>query len=84
MVAKIKPSFLQTILETACKGTSITARELIKELTAADLAEIMSGDMTAADLKSLVLDLADDKDNAQLYRIKVKNNESDNSTGNIF
>tara|TARA_R110002096_G_scaffold78934_11_gene185512 strand:+ start:1227 stop:1478 length:252 start_codon:yes stop_codon:yes gene_type:complete len=76
---KIKPSVLQAALETACKGTSVTTRELVKELTVDEIAEIKSGDITAADLVNLVLELADNKDNATLYRIKVKNNESDNS-----
>jgi hypothetical protein len=81
---KIKTSVLQTILETACKGTSVTTRELFKELTIDDLAEIKNGDMTATDLANLVLELADNKDNIKLYRIKVKNTESNNSSSSEF
>ena len=81
---KIKTSVLQAILETACKGTSVTTRELFKELTIDDLAEIKNGDMTATDLANLVLELADNKDNIKLYRIKVKNTESNNSSSSEF
>ncbi len=81
---KIKTSVLQSILEAACKGTSITTRELIKELTIDDLADIKSGDMSAADLMSLVLELADNKDNEVLYRVKVKNTEYNNSPDGLF
>jgi hypothetical protein len=84
MYDKTKTSVLQSILETACKGTSVTTRELIKELTIDDLADIKSGDMSAADLTSLVLELADNKDNEVLYRVKVKNIESNNSPDGLF
>jgi hypothetical protein len=81
---KIKTSVLQTILKTACKGTSVTTRELLKELTTDDLADIRNGDMTTDDIVSLVLELADNKDNIKLYRVKVKNTESNNSPSSIF
>lgn len=81
---KINTSVLQTTLEAACKGTSVTTRELIKELTIDDIADIKSGDLTTADLVNIVLDMADDKDNAKLYRVKVKSNESDSSPDNVF
>ena len=84
MSDEIKTSDLQTILETACKGTSITTRELIKELTADDLADIKNGDLPVEDINSLVLELADNKDNIALYRIKVKNNESNNPPTDTF
>ncbi len=84
MCDKIKTSVLQTILETACKGTSVTTRELLKELTIDDLADIRNGDMTTDDIVSLVLELADNKDNIKLYRVKVKNTESNNSPSGIF
>lgn len=81
---KINTGSLQTILETACKGTSVTTRELLKELTTDDLADIRNGDMTFEDIVSLVMDLADNKDNITLYRVKVKNTESSNSPSDIF
>ena len=81
---KIKTGALQTILETACKGTSITTRELIKELTMDDLADIKNGEITATDLTNLVLELADNKDNIMSYRLKVKNTESNNSPESVI
>ena len=81
---KIKTGFLQAILETSCKGTSVTTRELIKELTIDDLADIKNGDMTATDLTNLVVELADYKDNIKLYRVKVKNTEPKNSSSSEF
>ena len=80
---KNMPNTLQSILEIACQGTSVTARELIKELSADDLADIKTGYMTAADLTSMVVELADNKDNEKLYRVKVKNTESNNSPENV-
>ena len=84
MSDKISTSSLQAILEAACKGTSVTTRELLKELTTDDLADIRYGDMTISDLMNLVLELADNKDNIKLYRIKVKNTESNNSPSSLF
>ena len=70
---KLEP--LQFILKTACTGTSVTTRDLIKELTKDDLADIKNGYMTANDLTDLVMELADNKDNKQLYRVKAKDLE---------
>ncbi len=70
-----KQSLLQRILEKACKGTSVTTRELFVELTQDDLASVKNGELTAEDLRLLVLDLADSKENAQLYRVKGKDFE---------
>jgi hypothetical protein len=75
MSNKIKPEALQEVLKAACKGTSVTTRELIKELTIDEVADIKNGYITAADLIDLVMDLAESKDNIELYRVKVKNTE---------
>lgn len=84
MNTQIKPSLLHTTLKSACKGTSVTTRELLKELTSEDLVEIKTGEMTVDDLKNVVLDLADNKDNAKLYRINVKDNNADPFAENLF
>lgn len=61
---------LQKILEKACKGTAVTTRELITALSAYDLAAIREGEITAEDLKTIVSDIADDKENADRYRVE--------------
>lgn len=81
---KIKASALQIVLETACKGTSVTPRDLVKELSIDDLADIKNGDMTATDLVNLVTELADNIDNAKIYRVKVKNTETKNTFDGIY
>ena len=84
MSAKTNTNILQAALEVACKGTTVTPRELIKELSKDELLEIKSGDLTVADLRNLVTEMADDKDNIEQYRINVKNSDYNNSPGNIF
>ena len=65
-------SRFQKTLEQACQGTSVTTKELIAELTKYDLEAIREGEMTADDLKPLVFDIADGKDNANIYRVEQK------------
>lgn len=66
-------NILQKTLTEACQGTSVTTRELIAELSKYDLTAIREGEMTADDLKPLVLDIADGKDNVNVYRVEQKN-----------
>ena len=49
---------LQLTLREACDGTSVSTRELLKELSSVDLAAIREGELTIDDLKEIVLDLA--------------------------
>jgi exopolyphosphatase/pppGpp-phosphohydrolase len=67
---KTTKSPFQKTLEKACAGTSVTTRELVAALNTYDLAAIREGDMDAKDLKSLVMDIADSKDNASRYRVE--------------
>lgn len=67
---KTRKSIFQKTLEKACSGTSVTTRELIAALNSYDLAAIREGEMDAEDLKTLVLDIADSKDNASRYRVE--------------
>lgn len=75
---------MQKVLRTACKGTSVTIRELFMELTQQDLADIKNGDLLAADLRNLVMDMADSKDNVFLYRVNVRHNNVDPNSDGFF
>ena len=67
-----KLSPLQLALRQACAGTTITTRELIKELSFSDLADLREGELTVDDLREIVLDLASAKDDSFLSDIVVE------------
>ncbi len=55
------------LLEKACKGTSITPRELIRELVYSGYKNLYDLDLTLDDLKMIVSDLEDSKETSVLY-----------------
>ena len=59
----------QSVLKSACEGTRVTTRELLKTLAWEDIARIKEGEITVEDLRLTVLELEDSKDKASLYTI---------------
>ena len=74
---KAQISEFQLLLLAACDGTSVTTRELVKEFSLEEIALIKSGDITLDEIKEIVLDLADSKDNEPLYKIPTKKQGKD-------
>ena len=56
------------LLRKACDGTPMTVKELISGLTPVQLNSLRQGELDLEDLKSIVSDLLDEKDNFSLYR----------------
>ena len=69
---KAQISEFQSLLLAACQGTSVTTRELIKVLSLEEIALIKSGDINPDEIKEVVLDLADSKDNEPLYKVPMR------------
>ena len=69
---KTQSNEFQSFLIAACEGTSVTTRELVKELSLEDIALIKSGDISLDEIKEIVLDLADAKDNELLYKVTIR------------
>ena len=61
----------QKLLQTACKGTSVTTRDLAKELTLNDIASIKAGEIGLDYIREIVSDLADSIDNESLYKVPI-------------
>ncbi len=61
----------QRLLQRACKGTSVTTRDLVRELTLNDIASIKTGEIGLDYIKEIVSDLADSKDNESLYKVPI-------------
>ena len=74
---KAQISEFQLLLLAACEGTSVTTRELIKELSSEEVTLIKSGDITLNEIKEIVLDLADSKDNEPLYKVPIRKQSTD-------
>ena len=55
------------LLEKACKGTSITPRELLRELVNSGYKNLYDLDLSLDDLKMIVSDLEDSKETSVLY-----------------
>ena len=64
---------LQIMLRQACAGTSVSTRELVKELTFSDLANLREGEMTVDNLKEIVSDLAAGKDDINPFDTSFEN-----------
>ncbi len=64
-----KLSPLQIMLKQACADTSVTTRELVKELSFSDLTDLREGELTVDDLREIVLDLASGKDDSIRFKI---------------
>ena len=62
-------SQLQIMLKQACAGTSVSTRELVKELSFSNLTDLREGELTVDDLREIVLDLASGKDDSILFEI---------------
>lgn len=56
----------QKLLETACKGTPVTPKELLRELVYTGYKKYYDIDLGLDDLKSIVADLVDSKEIAEL------------------
>ncbi len=69
----------QSQLQAACEGTSVSTRELVKELSVEEIALIKSGDISLEEIKETVRDLADTKDNEQLYKVSTRKRAADES-----
>lgn len=69
----------QSLLLAACEGTSVTTRELVKELSSEEITLIKSGDITLDEIKEIVLDLADSKNNEPLYKVPMRKQSTDKS-----
>ena len=74
---KTQSNEFQSLLLAACKGTSITTRELVKELSFEEITLIKSGDISLEEIKEIVIDLADTKDNEQLYKVSLGKKSTD-------
>ena len=61
--------YFNRLLAKACKGTSITPRELLRELIGIGYQNVSDIDFSLEDLKEIVADLVDSKDNAAIYNI---------------
>jgi len=67
----------QLLLLAACEGTSVTTRELVKELSSEEITLIKSGEISLDDIKEIVNDLADSKDNEPLYKVSMRKKGKD-------
>ena len=63
---------LLTTLNLACIGTLISPKELLRQLTASEVTSIMEGELTVEDLRTIVQELVEDKENALIYRVPSK------------
>ena len=72
----VRSSVLHDALAKACEGTSVSTKELLRELSAEDVTSILEEDFLMDDLRTLALELADDKDNQMIYRAFARSNES--------
>lgn len=55
------------LLEKACKGTSVTSKELLRELVNAGYRNLDDIDLALEDLKMIVSDLVDSKEISALH-----------------
>jgi hypothetical protein len=62
--------YFHTLLEKACKGTNVTAKDLLRELVNSGYKNIYSGDLSLEDLKMIVADLVDSKEISEMYSHK--------------
>ena len=61
-----------TTLSLACLETSVSTKELLRKLTTSEVTSIMDGELTIEDLKIIVQELVEDKENVLIYRTPVK------------
>ena len=73
---KSRDTEFQRFLQAACKGTTVTPRELVVALTIDDIRRIKSGDLIIDDVREIVKDLADSKDNAAIYKIPISKKDT--------
>lgn len=62
--------YFNSLLEKACRGTSITPKELLRELVTSGYKDIYSSDLRIEDLKMIIADLVDSKEISDMYRQK--------------
>ena len=72
-------SDLNQILTSACEGSEITFRELYTVLTPQDIQGIKTGEIGLEDLKDIVNELLDSKENAESYKVNVGGTQSQDS-----
>ena len=78
---KAQSNEFQSLLLLACEGTSVTTRELIKALSIEEITLLKCGDISLDEIKEIVHDLADSKDNELLYKVPLKKRDTDEPYG---
>ena len=72
-------SDLNQILKSACDGSEITFRELFTVLSPEDIQAIKTGEIGLEDLKDIVKELLDSKENIGSYKVITGSTESQDS-----
>ena len=69
-------TLLHQVLSLACEGSCVTFRELFTTLSQEEIQAIKAGEIGIDDLKEIVNDLADSKQNTDHYKVPMRNNQS--------
>jgi hypothetical protein len=68
-------SLLHKVITRACKGTTISFREIFSTLSVHEIDAIKAGEIGVQDLKDLIDELVDSKSNIERYTIPIRKNQ---------